>query len=172
MLGAFAAGVSDASRAGLPAGDPVTPFANLRDGDWRRRNHRIRGATSGEPATAATSAATREPQAAVLAAAPTPAFSGAAPVAPHHRTQNVTAKDIEAGQVRIPRGATKSLLPRRRQNIAVRLRGRELSCRWDPRCGPPERSGVIRVGKAAAREVLEFGDVLEIRTSAGRVELD
>lgn len=58
MLGAFAAGVSDASRAGLPAGDPVTPFANLRDGDWRRRNHRIQGATIGEPSTAATSAAT------------------------------------------------------------------------------------------------------------------
>lgn len=51
MLHTFAAGVSDASRALLPPNDSAMPFANLRDGDWRRRNHRITGATTGEFAT-------------------------------------------------------------------------------------------------------------------------
>lgn len=46
MLRAFAAGVSTRTRRGLPAGDPVMPFANLRDGDWRRKNHRLTGATA------------------------------------------------------------------------------------------------------------------------------
>lgn len=68
------------------------------------------------------------------------------------RSQTGTAKDIEVGQVRIPRGATKSMFPRDRETIVVFLHGRELTCRWDPRYGPPERSGVIRVGKQAARE--------------------
>jgi hypothetical protein len=27
-------------------GDPVMPFANLRDGDWQRKRHGIREATS------------------------------------------------------------------------------------------------------------------------------
>lgn len=44
MLRAFAAAVSDTSTAALPYGEPVMPFANLRDGDWRRRNHGISGA--------------------------------------------------------------------------------------------------------------------------------
>jgi hypothetical protein len=95
-----------------------------------------------------------------------------ATVTPHHRSQRVTAKDIESGQVRIPRGATKTILPRERQNITVRLRGRHLTSRWDPRYGPPERSGVIRVGKAPARELLLPGDVLAVRVRAGRVDLD
>jgi hypothetical protein len=46
MLRAFAAGVSAATRRRLPAGDPVMPFANLRDGDWRRKNHGLTGATA------------------------------------------------------------------------------------------------------------------------------
>lgn len=75
----------------------------------------------------------------------------------------MTARDIEVGQVRIPRGATKAVLPIERTHIAVVLRGRELrGCRWDPRYGPPERSGVIRVGKAAARELLRVSDVLVV----------
>jgi hypothetical protein len=46
MLRAFAAGVSEATRRRLPAGDPVMPFANLRDGDWRRKRHGLTGATA------------------------------------------------------------------------------------------------------------------------------
>ncbi len=47
MLRTFAANVSDDSRYRLRADEPVLPFANLRDGDWRRRNHGIAGATTG-----------------------------------------------------------------------------------------------------------------------------
>ena len=90
---------------------------------------------------------------------------------PHHRSQNVTVGDIKAGQVRIP-GPTKSILPRERCDVIVRLHDRQLTCRWDPRYGPPERSGVIRVGKAAATEVLQHGDVLAVTvTEDGTVVL-
>lgn len=176
MLRAFTASISKASRAALPVGEPVMPFANLRDGDWRRRNHRISGATSGARAAgnAVTPGSTSTAAASEQKGGPPPGnpLSEASSVTPHHRSQNVTVKDIEVGQVRIPRGATKALLPGERQDIPVRLRGRELTCRWDPRYGPPERSGVIRVGKAAAGELLEPGDVLAVRLSAGTVGLD
>jgi hypothetical protein len=46
MLRAFAAGVSDMTRRRLPARDPVLPFANLRDGHWRRKSHGLTGATA------------------------------------------------------------------------------------------------------------------------------
>ncbi len=183
MLRAFAAGVSDASRAALPPGDPAMPFANLRDGDWHRRNHRIGGAVRGDPAAGTAAASTFTTRASVAkskrksvgssaVSKPRVASNAAASVTPYHRSQNVTAKDIEVGQIRIPRGATKRLLPHERQDITVRLRGREMTCRWDPRHGPPERSGVLRVGKAAAREQLQPGDVLAVGVSAGTLRLD
>lgn len=84
----------------------------------------------------------------------------------------MTAKDIEAGQVRIPIGATKAILPPALQDISVVLRGRELSCRWDPRYGKRGRSGIIRVGKAAAADQLSPGDVLAVTVAAdGSVDL-
>lgn len=46
MLRAFAAGVSEDARRRLPAGDPVMPFANLRDADWRRKKHGLTGTTA------------------------------------------------------------------------------------------------------------------------------
>jgi hypothetical protein len=81
------------------------------------------------------------------------------------------AKDIEVGQVRIPIGATKRILPPERGDITVVLRGRELgTCRWDPRYGSAkERSGVIRVGKAAARNSLAAGQVLAVSVDGGGV---
>jgi len=86
----------------------------------------------------------------------------------------MTAADIEVGQVRIPGGATKTVLPGERAEVPVVLCGRELGiCRWDPRYGLPERSGVIRIGKAAARDLLAPGDVLMVTvTNDGVVELD
>jgi hypothetical protein len=78
----------------------------------------------------------------------------------------VTAKDIETGQIRIPIGATKMILPPDRQDVSVVVRGRELRCRWNPRYGERERSGIIRIGKAAAREVLSPGDVLAVTVAA------
>ncbi len=80
----------------------------------------------------------------------------------------MTESDIKAGQVRIPIGATKTILPQERQDISVLLVGRELACRWDPRYGEKERSGVIRLGRTAARELLHPGDVLAVSMRADR----
>lgn len=68
-----------------------------------------------------------------------------------YRTQRVTAKDIEVGQIRIPStntAETKSILPSEKTRINVLLRGRRFSnCAWDPKMGPDkQRSGVIRIG--------------------------
>lgn len=80
---------------------------------------------------------------------------------------------MEVGQVRLPIGASKSILPLARQDIVVVLRGRKLTCRWDPRYGERERSGVIRVGKAAAAALLAPGDVLAVVVAPdGSVDLD
>lgn len=170
MLRDFAANVSAQSRAALPTGAPIMPFANLRDGDWRRRPHGIANATA-ENAPVAHAGRRR-----VAPDSGSPAQSASVPPSasqPHHRSQNVTEKDIGAGQVRIPRGATKTLLPRGRQDIDVALRDHHLTCRWDPRYGPPERSGVIRVGRATARELLRPGDILRVSVAPdGTVRLD
>lgn len=69
-------------------------------------------------------------------------------------------------QVRIPIGPTKTVLPGTRQDIVVVIRGRRLTCRWDPRYGEKERSGLLRVGKDAARDLLSPGEVLAV-TVAG-----
>jgi hypothetical protein len=171
MLRAFAAGVSHKTRAALPTGEPVMPFANLRDGDWQRKRHGIRGATS--EAARSTGAVPKTTK--VTGSKPSRAFptrTRKSPATSHFRSQRVTESDISAGQVRIPIGATKTILPQERQDISVLLVGRELSCRWDPRYGEKERSGVIRVGRTAARELLRPGDVLAVSITAnGTAEL-
>jgi hypothetical protein len=181
MLRAFAEGISKRSRAMWPAGEPVMPFANLRNSEWVRRKHGIagevaaptRGMTKARPA-----AMRRKPRRADAsdparpAASPTRSRPPASEKSPHHRTQEVSAADIAAGQVRIPIvGGTKTLFPRERGYVNVTLRGRELVCRWDPRYVPRERSGVIRVGKAATRELLHPGEVLAVSMSEGVVKL-
>jgi hypothetical protein len=88
-----------------------------------------------------------------------------------HRTQRVTAEDIATGQLRIPRGATKALFPPVRQDVTLEIRGLKATCRWDPRYGPPERSGVVRIGRAAAREFLRPGDVLNVRLRGQQLAL-
>jgi hypothetical protein len=165
MLRAFAAGVSHTARAVLPTGDPVMPFANLRDGDWQRKRHGIRGATS--EAARSTGAVPKTTK--VTGSEPSAAFrarTGKSPATSHFRSQRVTESDIRAGQVRIPIGATKTILPQERQDIPVLLGGRELTGRWDPRYGEKERSGVIRVGRTAALELLHPGDVLAVSMRA------
>ncbi len=148
------------------------PFANLRDGDWRRRGHGITGATSATARSASSPGARRRKRS--PPAKPKPTAPSAAPEAgltPQLHSQKLTANDIKTGQVRIPRGATKAVLPNERQDISVRLRGRNLISRWDPRYGPPERSGVIRVGKRPAPDLLDLGEVLTVRVRTGTVVL-
>jgi hypothetical protein len=180
-IGSFADGVASETRSALHDPVRVMPFANLEFPKGNPKNHGIRGARApktarvakDQPTTAATAPAS-------AARAPGPARTRSAGAAParttvvatsRHRSQNVTANDIAAGQVRIPIGATKRILPQTRQDISVVLRGRVLTCRWDPRYGEKERSGVIRVGKAAAVELLAPGDVLAVSLADGEVRL-
>ena len=172
-IGRFADHVSAKTRARLRDPVRVMPFANLEFPKGTPKNHGIRGARppkikrgAKSPITAAARAAPLAPPARPPAALrPAPAGVAAA-VTPGHRSQNVTAKDIEVGQVRIPIGLTKTILPPVRQDVVVVLRGRKMTCRWNPCYGEKERSGVIRVGKAAAAELLSPGDVLAVSVAA------
>lgn len=112
MLRAFAANVSDDSRNRLPADEPVMPFANLRDGDWRRRNHGIAGATAGTAAKPTPTAPVKQVPAA--ASPPQKGASARRTTTQHHRSQNVTATDIAVGQVAFPVG---------RQRLSCRASG-------------------------------------------------
>jgi hypothetical protein len=160
-LGRFAKHVSDATRARLDDAVRVMPFANLEFPRGRPKAHGIRGARAPKRKRAVPGLPSK-PVLSQPRAAPT------RPTGTLHRSQNVTQADITGGQVRVP-GRTKSILPQVRCDVSVRLRGRALMCRWDPRHGPPERSGVIRVGKAAAIELLQPGDVLAVTVGADGV---
>ena len=152
------------------------PFANLEFPKGNSKNHGIRGARApkrSRPAQPATGTRWRQAAEAPPALSP-PATPATSAVVPHHRSQKVTLKDIEVGQVRIPIGPTKTMLPPVRTDIAVVLRGSVLGpCRWDPRHGADkERSGVIRVGRAAARELLQAGHVLAVSAASDTISLD
>jgi hypothetical protein len=187
----FAEHVSTQTRAGLHDRVRVMPFANLEYPQGNSKAHGITGARApktkkgvkpvavmapgpaGAEGVASPSGEIRTAVAASASwAAATPRDAGL-PTTPHHRSQKVSAPDIQGGRVRIPIDATKRVLPLVRSDIEVVLRGRELRCRWDPRYGPPERSGVIGVGKGAATELLSAGDVLAVSVDdAGVVSLD
>lgn len=166
MLAAFAAEVSGSSRQALHDPDRVMPFANLEHPKGRRKRHGIEGAKearhrqAARPRTAAKAKAAR-PRA--------PASTSSSPLTtPHLRSQRVTAADLGRGQIRIPRGPSKALFPADRTDLTVNVRGVELSGRWDPRLGPPERSGVMRVGKQLA-ELVGEDEVLALDRWQGRV---
>jgi hypothetical protein len=164
----FAEQVSPQVRASLHDPVRVMPFANLEFPKGNAKRHGIRGARAPrlKPGVATSSPAPKVP----TRARPRPLPTGT--VTPHHHSQSVTESDISVGQVRIPIGATKPLLPPARRNIEVVVRGRKLTCRWDPRYGAKERSGVIRVGKTAATELLVPGDLLAVSVRGGVVYLD
>jgi hypothetical protein len=172
----FADHVSDTTRERLYDPVRVMPFANLEFPKGHSKNHGIRGARAprrSRPAQPAIGPRRRQAAKPSPALSP-PATSAMSAVVPHYPSQKVTSKDIEVGQVRIPIGPAKTMLPPTRTDITVVLRGSELGpCRWDPRHGADkERSGVIRVGRAAARELLQAGDVLEVSAGGGAISLD
>lgn len=82
----------------------------------------------------------------------------------------MTAKDLAAGRVRIPR-AGKRYFPSERGQVHLNLRGVSLVARWDPRIGPPERSGVLSVGNAVLSDAVTADEVLEIRVIGETFEL-
>jgi hypothetical protein len=172
MLHAFADAVSPETRRRLLNDEAVMPFANLRGWDDRVKSHRITGATGDLP-TASARSPTRtlrqnvSPNARSAHASPRPA----APPPGDTSTQRITAKDFEAGRIRVP-SRTKELLPLHRRDTTVVLRGIELRARWDPRMGPPERSGVLAFGRGRLDGLVEADEVLAARVSAnGQLEL-
>jgi hypothetical protein len=91
------------------------------------------------------------------------------------RTQRVTAKDIQAGRIRIPStGNAKSLLPRERGRVEVVLRGQRLSSRYDPGFGPDkQRSGVLSIPRAVLSQAVTSDEVLTMVVDpSGVVALD
>lgn len=89
-----------------------------------------------------------------------------------HRSQKVTAADIQGGRIRLPTGETKRLFPAERGHVDVEVRGESFECRWDPRLGPDkERSGVLGITRERAARLLAVGDVLDVAQVGGRVQL-
>ena len=175
MLRRFADGVSAQDRAELFDPARVMPWANLRGWDNRIKAHRITGATTGELKTTRDARSTAGRAKAAIPARP--------PGRPHPRvrlsvpigetvasTQRVTEKDLDAGRIRLPRSA-KHLLPDERVDVDVALRGTALRAGWDPRFGPPERSGVLGFGRGKLDSLVEADDVLTVAAEHGRIEL-
>jgi len=77
-------------------------------------------------------------------------------------TQRVTASDLAAGIVRLPRMA-KALLPDRKSNVPITLRGKRLTVSYDPKRGRDrERSAVLRIGEAHLRFLVKVGERLRV----------
>ena len=74
----------------------------------------------------------------------------------------MTASDPGAGRVRIGRGAAKRLFPWQPGKVDVELRGQRKKCSWNPRFGPPERSGVLGVGKGLLAELVQDDEELRV----------
>jgi hypothetical protein len=89
------------------------------------------------------------------------------------RSQRVTASDIAAGRIRLPRAA-KRFFPSSKEPVEVVLRGKRIQATYDPRLGPDrERSAVLRVGREMLSNVLHADEVLRVsRGPAGVVRLD
>lgn len=166
MLTAFATEVSDRSRDRLHDAARPMPFANLESPKGVRKRHGIRGAKQprGRSKHIRSASSTSE-----RPSSPQPTKSAPA-TTPHVRTQPVTAADRRAGRIRVPRAA-KRAFPSERADVRVDLRGRELDCRWDPRFGPPERSGVLGAGKAALTELVSEGEILRVEAVDGVIRL-
>jgi hypothetical protein len=167
MLRTFAGAVSWSSREALHDPVRVMPFANLKDADDLIKDHGIKRATGPMPAANASAWWDRESPsrsdhatAATRPSAPAPPAS--TNVSPHYRTLPVTASDCGAGRVRIGRGATKQLFPSEPGKVAVELRGRRKTCSWNPRFGPPERSGVLGAGKLLLAKLVQDDEELHV----------
>ena len=171
MLRAFAVGVSEESRSRLHDQVRVMPFANLEFPPGTRKAHGIRGATPGEATPTKPKTTAPPPMASSRPA--TRATAGDTSRLGGGRTQRVTAKDIEAGRIRIPQDGTKRLFPREKSEVALQVRGTELQARWDPRYGADrERSGILSVGRGRLDGLIEPDEALTVRAGASGLSLD
>ena len=158
MLAAFAASVSSATRNSLHDPVRVMPFANLEFPPGVRKRHGITGAKAARAPRGSSTHVLRQRNPAKRRTSEASATSGLGP-----STQRITESDIAAGRIRVPRGQSKRLFPSHRARVLVELRGRTLHCRWDPRGGPPERSGVLSVPTAVLAAVGGVDEVLSLR---------
>lgn len=170
-IGAFVGAVSKETLAGLRDPERPFPFANLEWPAGTRKRHGIKGAKAPRVRAPGTESAARQrqPKQRVPQTVATPRPPRDIP-AGSSVTQRVTAKDLAAGRIRIPRPG-KRYFPSERGQVRLNLRGVPLDVRWDPRMGPPERSGVLSVGKAALSGVVTEDEVLEIRVDGEIFEL-
>lgn len=84
-------------------------------------------------------------------------------------TQRVTAADLRAGRIRVPRDS-KRMFPTDRGPIDVVLRGRRLTVRYDPRPGPDRsRGGVITIGTRELAQIVAENEVLTVTRGLGGV---
>lgn len=172
MLDAFAASLSDETKAALYDAVHVMPFANLEDGRGGRKAHGIRGARAPRVRTGAQRSSNIGTPLAERVDTPRAASARVGSVAAPYYTQRITAGDIQRGIIRIP-GPAKVLLPLERGHVEIELRSERKSCRWDPRYGPDqERSGVLGIGTALMRRLVTEGERLRVRVERDICYLD
>jgi hypothetical protein len=166
MLEAFAANLSEETRAALHKVHYPMPFANLRDAVGHRKVSGISGARAPRLRSRIDSL----PLDANVGTVENIQVFRAAPEASltrtlSYQTQRITAGDIQKGIIRIP-VSTKTLFPTVQTYLNLRFRGERKSCRWDPRYGPDKgRSGVLSIGKAIMRRLVNQGEQLSIRAN-------
>ena len=179
MLGAFIANTSPGARNQLHDAALPLPFANLQWGPGKRKNHGIIGVR--EPSTDRTGSSASRPArplpAPTAARSPGPDLqrekrTSALPHAGPMRSQRITEKDIERGQLRFPAPA-KAAFPDSREDLLVQLRGLPAAGRWDPRNGPDrQRSGLLRLGRQVLEGRVRSEEVLSVSVQHGRIHLD
>lgn len=170
MIDRYVRGVPKDVAAKLVDPSSPLPFANLTFPHGRRKRHGMSGVKAPR-AVGNRSVPGREAQRVVSLAArgTNTAAVRSQPDGRRRRTQNITAPDIEAGQVRIP-AVSKDVFPTERGDVEVLIAGESHIVRWDPRT-VGNRSGILRLGVAAMRahftpggqrEVLEHDGVYEV----------
>ncbi len=173
-IGTFVANVSEASRTRLRDPERPFPFANLEWPPGTRKRHGISGAKAPRVRAPGTESATRR-QAKATSPSAAPAAKVPPSAAPESQvrtsaigkrghSQRVTAADVSGGRIRVPK-ETKRLLPTGKGRITINLRGKIKDVSWDPRTGPPERSGVISVGRQDLAAAVQPDEVLRITVS-------
>lgn len=147
MLEAFASGCNGAARSALHDPNLVLPYANLELTKGQRKQHGFTGVK--EPRSTSRAAPVGPPP--VKSDATATSLTGSRPLVTGSAllTQNITAGDIDRGQIRVP-SRTKRAFPAEKAAITIELGGERIDARWDPKFGPDkERSGVVAVGKSA-----------------------
>jgi hypothetical protein len=167
MLKRFCTNVSEESRRALRDSQHPFPFANL---EWPRGIRKAHGLNGMRWKVAPTE------QKQVTHPMPTRGDNSMSLMA-GHRTQRITVKDMENGRVRIPAiGAaeTKQLFPDVKAKVDVVLRGKSISCSWNPNMGPDrERSGVLGVSRTILQQLVRANEVLGVtRSSDGRLTIN